>query len=194
MEVVAPVNDFSGAPVKASVMEKMVGTSQSAKNANCDVATCKKSVPAVPSGQGRRPSSSKEAASCNPPIAKHKSTETGFRLAAPTTKRPATSSDPCRPSKMIKNCDSEVKSHTLNAPPTALPPGKCGVTEATPNMQKKSVQTNTDQKLQWTPEAPHSTSQVAVKPEEKNLGHQPSCDSASKPAKRSPVVGEWCWE
>lgn len=151
---------------------KMVGTSHSEKSVNCDVTTSTKSAKSAlanPSCRFGWPSSSKETAkskthnwshqtsrsSRSTSIAFHKSKETLCELAATTTKRPATSSDSSRHSKM-----------------------------------NKSSEYDSDVNPDCTPEAPHSTSQVFIRSEQKNPANQPSCDSVSKPTKRAPYVGE----
>lgn len=188
---------------KASAACKMVGTSHSEKNANCDVTTSTKPKSAIanPSCRFRRPSSSKETAkskahnshhcssSWSTSMAIHKSKETQSKLAATTTKRPATSSDSSRHSKMSKSSESEVKSHTWRLPSTAMASVEYGDTEASLEPLKNSVQTNTDVNPECTSEAPHSTSQVSIRSEQ-NSANQPSCDSVSKPTKRAPDVGE----
>lgn len=191
---------------KASAACKVVGTSHSEKNANCGVTTSTKSAKsglANPSCRFRRPSSSKETAkskahnsrhrtsssSRSTSIAIHKSKETRCKLVATTTKRPATSSDSSQHSKMSKSSESEVKSHTWRIASTAMASVKDGGTEASPK-QKNSVQTNTDVNPECTPEAPHSTSQVSIRSEQKNPANQPSCDSVNKHTKRATDVGE----
>lgn len=185
---------------RASVTFEMERRSLSEKNASYDVTASTKSAIAGTSCRFRRPSSSNKTAkahsscrsssSSSTSIAIQKSKETWCKLAATTTKRPATSSDSSRCSKMSKSSESEVKSQTWRKPPTATASVEHGGTEASPEPLKNSVQTNTDVSPECTPEAPHSTSQVSIKSVWKNPTCQPSCDSVSKPTKRAPGVGE----
>lgn len=171
---------------KTSAACKIVGNSQSKKRADCDVTTSTKpkSSTANPSNQIRRPSSSKETTKSNQStsIAIHKSKETRCKLAATSTKRRATSDDDAQLSKKSKSSEAEVKCQTVHIPsPTTA-------SEASPGMLN-SVQTHADVSPECSREAPHSTSQGSVRPEQKNPANQPSCDSVSKPTKKA-VVGE----
>lgn len=154
---------------------QMAGTCHRENNANCDAAASTKSAVAKPSVRFRSPSPSKQAA---------KSKELS-KLAATTTKRPATSSDSSRHCKMSKSSESEGVSHTWR-----LASLEYGRTEASTGLSKNSVQTNTDVSPECTPEAPHSTSQLSVRSKQKHPAYQPSCDSASKRTKRAPNIGE----
>lgn len=177
---------------KASAACKILGNSQSEENADCDVTTSTKSKSSIanPGYRFRRPGSSKETAksSQSTSIAIHKLKETQCKLAAPSTKRPATSSDYTKHSKKSKSSESEVKCHTEHIPPATAASVEYGGIEACPGMLN-SVQTHTDINPKCSPEAPHSTSQGSIRSERKNPANQPSCDSVSKPTKRA-AVGE----
>lgn len=182
-----PMQKPAVAPFNASATTKIVGTSKSAKTANCDVTTSITPARAGSSCQvvAHKSNQQTSSSSCSTPIANHK---TRSKSAATTTKRSATSSYSSVPSKLSKNSDPEVKFHTARMPPSTVTPGKDGVTEAPPNILKKSVQTNTDYHPQCTTEAPHSTSQASTI-SEKSPANQPPCDSVSKPTK-TPEVGK----
>lgn len=176
---------------KTSAACKIVGNSQSKKRADCDVTTSTKSKSSIanPSNQIRRPSSSKETTKSNQStsIAIHKSKETRCKLVATSTKRRATSDD-TQLSKKSKSSESEVKCQTVRIPSPTTASAEHEGTEASPGMLN-SVQTHTDVSAECSPEAPHSTSQGSVGPEQKNPANQPSRDSVSKPTKKA-AVGE----
>lgn len=186
---------------------KLVETSHSEKNVNCDVSTSTKSAKSAlanASCRFGRPSSTEEtdkSKTCNwshktssssrsTSIASHKSREILCELAATTTKRPATSSDSSPHSKMSKSSEHEVKSRAWHIPSTAVASVECGDNVASPKPLKNSVQANPEVNPDCTPEAPHSTSQVLIRSKQKYPANQPSCDSVSKPAKKAPYVGK----
>lgn len=181
---------------KTSAACKIVGNSQSKKRADCDVTTStkSKSSTANPSHQIRRPSSSKEITKSNQStsIGIHKSKETRCKIAATSTKRRATSDDDAQLPKKSKSSESEVRCQTVHLPSPTTASADHGGTEASPGMLN-SVQTHADVSPECSREAPHSTSQGPVGPEQKNPANQPSCDSVGKPAKKA-AVGERCWE
>lgn len=183
-----PMQKPAVAPFDASAITKMVGTSQSAKTANCDMTTSVTSAGVGSSCQvvAQKSNQQTSSSSCSTPIANHK---TLCKSGATTTKRSATSSDSSVPSKLSKKSDPVAKFHPVRIPPNMVPPGKDGVTEAPPNTLKKSVQTSTDCHPQCTAEAPHSTSQASTIFEQ-SPANQPPCDSVSKPTKRTPEVGK----
>lgn len=173
---------------------KMVGTSHSEKSESCDVTTSTKSAKSAlanPSCRFGWPSSFKETAKPKTHNWSHQTSSSSRSTSiARTTKRPATSSDSSRPSKMSKSSEYEVKSHAWRIPFTVMASVEYGDTDASPEPLKNSVQTNSDVNPDCTPEAPHSISQVFIRSEQKNPANQPSCDSVSKPTKRAPYIGE----